>query len=131
MSSADVRLLVVDDDPMQLELVQRALGHEGFVVETTSSLAAAKAAVESFGPDLVLVDVNIPGMSNEDLRGFVATGGARARVLLFSASDGSHLKTLAARLGAHGWLSKSSALPDIARQLRELHGRAAQESRTS
>jgi DNA-binding response OmpR family regulator len=117
----DLRLLVVDDDPMQLELVQRALGHEGFVVETTSTLAGATAAVERFSPDVVLVDVNIPGMSGEDLRGFVATGGTRARVLLFSASDGSHLKSLAAKLGAYGWLSKSAALPEIARRLREIH----------
>jgi two-component system, OmpR family, response regulator len=117
----ELRLLVVDDDPLQLELVQRALGYEGFLVETTSDLASATAAVERFGPDLVLVDVNIPGMSGEDLRGFVASGQTRARVFLFSASDGSQLKSLAAKLGAHGWLSKSSALPEIARRLRELH----------
>ena len=121
MKQDDLRLLVVDDDPMQLELVQRALGHEGFVVETTSSLAGAAAAVQRFGPHVVLVDVNIPGMSRDDLRGFVATGGSRARVLLFSAEDGSHLKSLAAKLGAHGWLSKSAALPEIARRLREIH----------
>jgi DNA-binding response OmpR family regulator len=128
--SSEVRLLVVDDDPMQLELVQRALGHEGFVVETSSTIAAAAVAVESFGPDVVLVDVNMPGMSSDDLRGFVERGGGRARVLLFSASDGSHLKSLAARLGAHGWLSKSSALPEIARQLSALHARPV-ESPTS
>jgi two-component system response regulator MprA len=122
---------VVDDDPMQLELVQRALGHEGFVVETTSTLEDAAVAVERFGPDLVLVDVNIPGMSGDDLRGFVEAGGARARVLLFSASDGPLLKSLAAKMGAHGWLSKSSALPEIARRLRELHESAARESPSS
>lgn len=131
MSGDDVRLLVVDDDPMQLELVQRALGYEGFVVETSSTLAAATAAVASFGPDVVLVDVNIPGMSSDDLRGFVESGREHAHVLLFSASDGSHLKSLAARLGAHGWLSKSSALPEIARRLREIHKQNTQGSRTS
>lgn len=130
MSGADVRLLVVDDDPMQLELVQRALGHEGFVVETSSTLAAASAAVEAFGPDVVLVDVNIPGMSNDDLRAFVEAGAARTRVLLFSASDTSHLKALAARLGAFGWLSKSSALPEIARRLHEVHAQAGPEPRS-
>lgn len=131
MTASDLRLLVVDDDPMQLELVQRSLGHEGFVVETSSTLAAASAAVARFVPDVVLVDVNIPGMSRDDLRGFVAAGGGHARVLLFSAEDGSRLKTLAASLGAHGWLSKSSALPEIARQLRELHARMGQETRSS
>lgn len=125
MKSPDLRLLVVDDDPMQLELVQRALGYEGFVVETASSVDDAAAVVERFTPDLVLVDVNMPGMSGDDLRRFVRAGGSHARVLLFSASDGSTLKTLATSLGADGWLSKSAALPEIARQLREVHARAA------
>ncbi len=129
MTTPDLRLLVVDDDALQLELVQRALGHEGFVVETTSTLTGATAAVDQFCPDVVLVDVNIPGMSGDDLRTFVATGGGRARVFLFSASDGSHLKRLAATVGAHGWLSKSSALPEIARRLRELHAGGAAATR--
>jgi CheY-like chemotaxis protein len=80
--NSDLRLLVVDDDPLQLELVHRSLGYEGFEIETTSSLDAAMVALD--------------------------------------ASDGSHLKSLAVKVGAHGWLSKSWALPEIARRLREL-----------
>ncbi len=102
MSDANVRLLVVDDDPMQLELVQRALGYDGFVVDTSSAPASAVVALEQFRPQIVLVDVNIPGMSNLDLRGFVARGSDRARVLLFSAADTTQLRRLAAELGAYG-----------------------------
>ncbi len=122
MTEDDLRLLVVDDDDMQLELLQRGLGREGFVIETSTSVADALARVASFAPDLVLVDVNMPGMSNDDLGGFVKVGGGRARVLLFSAADGSHLRSLAARLGADGWLSKGAAFEEIARELKRTHG---------
>ncbi|MDB4936307.1 MAG: hypothetical protein JWP87_3279 [Labilithrix sp.] len=130
MTEVDLRLLVVDDDPMQLELVQRSLGHEGFVVETASSADGAAAAVARFLPDFVLVDVNMPGTTPNDVCKFVRAG-SRARVVLFSAADGSQLKTLAARVGADGWLSKSAALPEIARQLREMHARLSDEVKTS
>lgn len=118
MSDTVLRLLVVDDDPMQLELLQRALGYEGFVVATASSLASAVVLLEQFLPQLVLVDVNIPGMSSVDLRGFVEHGSRSARVLLFSAADTAQLKRLAAELGAHGWLSKSDELSVLASRLR-------------
>ncbi len=130
MTGQDLRLLVVDDDPMQLELVQRSLGHEGFLVETASSADGAAAVLGRFTPDLVLVDVNMPGTSPNDVCNSVRAAG-RARVVIFSASDGAQLKSLAARLGADGWLSKSAALPDIARQLRELHARASRETASS
>ena len=120
MSSNKLRLLVVDDDPMQLELVQRALGYEGFAVETASNLATAVVALEQSRPQIVLVDVNIPGMSRADLRGFVERGSLRARVLLFSAADITQLRRLAAELGAYGWLSKSNELSVLATQLRNV-----------
>lgn len=134
MTGPALRLLVIDDDPMQLELVQRSLHHEGFVVETASSTdgaSGAAAAVARFAPDVVLVDVNMPGLSPMDVCGCVRSGGSSALVLLFSASDASQMKALAARLGAHGWLSKSAALPEIARQLRDHHSRAVREVASS
>jgi len=131
LSDENVRLLVVDDDPMQLELVQRALGYEGFVVETASSLASAVVALERFRPQIVLVDVNIPGMSRVDLRGFVESGSRSARVLLFSASDTGQLRRLATEVGAHGWLSKSDELSVLATRLRGVAPGETTELRSS
>jgi two-component system OmpR family response regulator len=116
-----VRLLVVDDDPMLLEMIRRGLGGEGFAVETTTSPRSAGDAMKAFDPEIVLVDVNIPGMSDDDLGALVRAKGERARVLLFSAHDGSRLRALAARVGADGWVSKSSELADLAKQLRRIH----------
>ncbi len=65
------RILAVDDDPRQLAALKRALKRSGFVVDTaTSGRAGLRMAVQN-PPDLILLDVSMPGMSgHEFLRRF-------------------------------------------------------------
>src|SRR5688572_9750530 len=60
---AVARLLVVDDMADTRRLVVSALSRQGFVVEEADSGAAALALVADHRPDLVLLDINMPGMS--------------------------------------------------------------------
>ncbi len=55
------RILVVDDDALNLKLMAEALGVEKFAVEQASSCAEALAKIESWHPELVLLDYNMPG----------------------------------------------------------------------
>lgn len=61
------RILVVDDDPDILVYLSMLLEDHGYVVESAGDTAAAFAAVDQFRPDLVLVDVLLPGRSGLDL----------------------------------------------------------------
>ena len=61
MSAAD-RVLVVDDQPENLDLIEEVLAEEGFVVATAPDGLAALRAVEEGQPDCVLLDVMMPGM---------------------------------------------------------------------
>ena len=64
-SATQTRVLVVDDEPNIAQLLGMALRYEGFVVETAGDGRGALAAVRSFGPHLVVLDVMLP-----DLDGF-------------------------------------------------------------
>jgi DNA-binding response OmpR family regulator len=55
-----LRLLVVDDDPQVVKIVQRSLEHEGFEVATAYNGAECLLAVGSQRPDLLLLDVTMP-----------------------------------------------------------------------
>lgn len=55
------RILVVDDDVLTTTLVRALLEGSGFDVETCHSAIEARAHIESFDPDLVLLDVNLGG----------------------------------------------------------------------
>lgn len=62
------RILVVDDEPVVLELVSRALSRHGYdVLETPDPLEAVEIAAASPPVDLVLTDVVMPGMAGPEL----------------------------------------------------------------
>lgn len=61
------QVLVVDDDPDKLNLLEVALGMEGYDVRTVSNGAEALAAVESYPPDLIITDVMMPEMDGYEL----------------------------------------------------------------
>jgi DNA-binding response OmpR family regulator len=62
-------VLVVDDEPMVVEIVRRYLQREGFAVVTASSgdQALTKASDSDVGPDLVILDVMLPGLSGVEV----------------------------------------------------------------
>jgi DNA-binding response OmpR family regulator len=114
------RLLVIDDDPMQLELVDRALSRDGFEVRGVSSLQAVAATAREFAPELVLLDVNMPDASPERVIALVREAAGGARIILYSAWEESKLRTIATRLGADAYISKSESVFSIAGRLKEL-----------
>jgi DNA-binding NtrC family response regulator len=56
------RVLIVDDEPDVLDLLRVRLLLEGYIVETTTTGAAAIAAVRERLPEIVLLDLNMPGV---------------------------------------------------------------------
>jgi DNA-binding response OmpR family regulator len=93
-----VRILVVDDDPDQLDLVRRTLSaHGGFEVQTHNSALGVSNLVRNGEPELVLLDVSLA-------RRYAPQG---TKFILYSASDETRLRALALAAGADGYLSKS------------------------
>ena len=62
MNSPDnIRVLVVDDDPAISTLLGRLLTHEGYAVQLAADTPSAFAAVASYNPDVIVMDVMLPG----------------------------------------------------------------------
>ncbi|NUO49605.1 MAG: response regulator [Polyangiaceae bacterium] len=121
MAEENLRVLVVDDDQHQLELVERTLRADGIDVKTCSSPIGVTNLIVSFGPKLVLVDVNIPALSGDRLIGisrrWVPPG---TLFVLYSANDESRLRHLAREVEADGWISKSVTGVDLSKRVREI-----------
>jgi len=102
------RILVVDDNRMNLDLVTFILEDESFVVSTADSAAAALTQIPAFQPALILMDVQMPDMDGLELtRRLKADPATRSIVILaFTAfaMKGDEAKTLAA--GCDGYISK-------------------------
>ncbi len=57
------KILAVDDDPESLRIVQKALEWDGYQIETAVSGEEAIAKIMKWGPNLVLLDVSMPGLN--------------------------------------------------------------------
>jgi len=114
------RVLVVDDEPMQLELVERGLVHDGFEVRGVTTVADMAIEAGRFAPAIVLIDVNMPDESGERAIAVARQAAPTARIVLYSAWEDSRLRVLAAQLGADGFLSKSESVVAIGRRLRDM-----------
>jgi CheY-like chemotaxis protein len=63
MVTALGRVLVVDDEPQVVEMLRELLAELGYTVETAGHGAAALQRVPEFKPDVVLLDLQMPGLS--------------------------------------------------------------------
>ena len=113
--------MVVDDEPLQLELLQRSLSLEGCEVCTTNTSIGATALVRSFQPDVVLLDVNIPALPGHMLVEIVRRHAVSStKLVLYSACDEGRLRELSNSVKADGWLPKSVVGSELVRRLRAL-----------
>ena len=62
-----MKILVADDDPDLLDLVAYALGQTGYLVVKACDGNAALASFGAEAPDLVILDINMPGQSGFDV----------------------------------------------------------------
>ena len=67
MGKSQGRILLVDDEPDLLVLVRNILRDEGFTVDTAENGEVALKKARSFKPDLVVLDMMMPGMSGVDV----------------------------------------------------------------
>jgi two-component system OmpR family response regulator len=110
-----LRVLVVDDDAMYLELVERSLKSFNIEVTTTDSAIGVTNLIRRTEPDVVLLDVNIPALSGDMLLGIVRKHApVTTKFILFSSSDEATLRKRAADCRADGWISKSAEASTLA-----------------
>ena len=120
MSDA-IRVLIVDDDAMQLDMVSRRLRLEGFEVATAATSFGTSNLIRSFLPRVVLLDVNIPALAGDKLLAVARRFAPKeTRFVLWSACDESKLRALAREAQADDWISKSTDLSIVADRLRKL-----------
>lgn len=117
------RVLVVDDEPMQLELVQRGLSRDGFDVRGVTTVREMVVEAKQFAPSIMLIDVNMPDAPGERVIAIAREAAPGARLVLYSAWEESKLRVLAAQLGADGFISKSESVVAIGQRLRDLQRR--------
>ena len=106
------RILLVDDDVAHLVSTRGILEAEGYVVFTHSQGFGTTNLVKMIQPDLVLLDVNMPGLSGENLASVLKANHAtrETTIAFYSSNDEDTLRASVKRLGADGYISKGNTV---------------------
>jgi DNA-binding NarL/FixJ family response regulator len=115
-----LRVLVVDDHELFRTGLRALLEEEGFEVADAASGAEALATTPAFRPEVVLMDLNMPGMSGIEAAERLLASRPDASVLMLTINrdDGRVLE--AVRAGASGYLLKDAELDDIVAGIRSV-----------
>ena len=109
-------LLIVDDDPTFLDVLSELFSGE----HLCHTAATAEEAVESLGAhdyDVIVTDVSMPGMSGEDLLGFVKAYRPGTPVVFISGSTDEERAERLLVKGAFDYLQKPVQLEEITRRV--------------
>ena len=121
-ASAPARVLVVDDTPQNVKLLADILGAKGFVAITAASGEEALAKLAAERPDLVLLDVMMPGLSGYDVCRRIRADPATALlpVVLVTSLDPHQERVKGIEAGADDFLSKPIHQAELLARVRSL-----------
>ncbi|WP_456388996.1 response regulator transcription factor [Profundibacter sp.] len=116
------KVLLIEDEPNIIEAISFILKRDGWIVATHADGTTALGAVERHAPDVVVLDVMLPGRSGfdvlQDLRKHDATKALP--VLMLTARGQSKDREMAERLGASCFMTKPFSNKEVLACIQEL-----------
>ncbi len=106
------KVLVVDDDEMHLYTTKELLQNDRIEVGTHKNWIGATNRVRDFQPDLVLLDINMPGLSGDKLSEIIKPycDWTRTSIVFHSSNDEDSLRALVETHGVQGYICKGNIL---------------------
>jgi two-component system OmpR family response regulator len=121
---AEARLLVVDDEPNIVELLSASLRFAGFEVVTATNGQQALTLAGSYQPDLIVLDVMMPGIDGFEVVRRMRESEQRIPVLFLTARDATEDKIGGLSLGADDYITKPFSLEELIARIRAVLRRA-------
>jgi DNA-binding response OmpR family regulator len=122
-----MRVLVVEDDAKTAQWLRLYLEREGFTVAVVSDGRLAVAAVDAESPDLVLLDVMLPGMNGFDVCKAIRAG-SHTPIILITARAAEEDRLRGFEAGADDYVTKPFSPREVVARVRAVLRRAQPES---
>ncbi|HET9154097.1 MAG TPA: response regulator transcription factor [Solirubrobacterales bacterium] len=113
-------ILIVEDDPPVRRMLERGLAAEGFEVRSAPDGGRALALVEESAPDLVVLDIAMPGLDGFGVCRRLRERGMTGGVLMLTARDAVEERVRGLEAGADDYVVKPFALEEVVARLRAL-----------
>jgi len=113
-------VLIVDDDAPIRRMLERTFAAEGYAVATAADGGAALAAVEQSAPDLIVLDIGVPGVDGLGVCRRLRRQGFAMPILLLTARDAVPDRVAGLDAGADDYLLKPFAAEELLARVRAL-----------
>jgi two-component system response regulator MprA len=121
-------VLIVEDDPPVRRMLERSLSAEGFDVRAAADGGAALAMAEDSAPDLVVLDLTMPGLGGIDVCRRLRERGVSGGVLMLTARDAIEDRVRGLDAGADDYVVKPFAIAEVVARLNALTRRGRDRS---
>ena len=111
------RVLLVEDDRSICRLVELELGHRKFAVRCAHDGPSGLEEAEGFRPDVVILDIMLPGLDGVGVLKSLRRGGSRVPVIMLTARDATPDKVHSLGLGADDYLTKPFDVEELIARL--------------
>ncbi|MEZ0306711.1 MAG: response regulator transcription factor, partial [Ramlibacter sp.] len=118
-----MKLLLVEDDASMQAALQRALGRRGMEITVCTDGNQALARWHASAPDVVLLDLTLPGLDGLQVLEQARKGGLTTPVLILTARGTVGDRIIGLNTGADDYLAKPFDLDELEARLRALHRR--------
>lgn len=115
-----VRALIADDEEYLADLLRMALRAEGWEPRTVSTGRAALEAVRDFAPDIIVLDIMMPGLDGMEVLRRLRESGNDVPVLFLTAKDGVDDRIAGITAGGDDYVTKPFSLEEVVARLRGL-----------
>jgi two-component system OmpR family response regulator len=127
--SAAIRLLLVDDERSLREPLAEYLARQGFVVDQAASAAEARTRLRDEPPDLVLLDIMMPGEDGLSLCRHLAESQAIPTILLTARTEATD-RIVGLEIGADDYVTKPFEPRELVARIRSVLRRASKGAQT-
>jgi two-component system response regulator (stage 0 sporulation protein F) len=114
------KILVIDDQPGMRMLIQQVLTEAGYQAETAADGKSGLEKVSWLRPELILVDMKMPGMTGLEFVERLRSGGMFPPVVLMTAYNDLELLERARNVGVNRWLIKPFNMDELLELVAEL-----------
>ncbi len=115
---SDDQILLVEDDEELRALVARRLGEEGYAVREATDGSAALGALEEEVPDLVLLDIMLPGLDGLEVCRRLRARHPLLYVIMMTARGGETDRVVGLEVGADDYVTKPFSLHELVARVR-------------
>lgn len=120
VASQNKSVLVVDDEPQIVEVLEAYLQREGFKTTSTGCVSGAVDALKSVPPDLMILDITLPDGSGYDVLQAASQDGSRIPTIMLTARSDEADRIVGLEMGADDYVTKPFSPREVVARVRAL-----------